>query len=42
MKNGEVDVEYVQGDKQKADILTKALGRNERLHWHEGRGAVKL
>lgn len=27
VENGQVEVEYVQGDKQKADILTKALGR---------------
>lgn len=27
MENGQVEVEYVQGDKQEADILTKALGR---------------
>ena len=27
VENGQIEVEYVQGDKQKADILTKALGR---------------
>ena len=27
VENGQVGVEYVAGEKQKADILTKALGR---------------
>ena len=27
VENGQVDVEHVAGDKQKADILTKGLGR---------------
>lgn len=27
MENGQVDVEHVSSDKQKADILTKSLGR---------------
>ncbi|XP_048623732.1 secreted RxLR effector protein 161-like [Brassica napus] len=27
VENGQIEVEYVHGDKQKADILTKALGR---------------
>lgn len=27
VENGQVEVEYVSGDKQKADILTKALGK---------------
>ena len=27
VESGQIEVEYVQGDKQKADILTKALGR---------------
>ena len=27
VENGQIEIEYVQGDKQKADILTKALGR---------------
>lgn len=27
VENGQIEVEYVQGEKQKADILTKALGR---------------
>ena len=27
VENGQIEVEYVQGDKQKVDILTKALGR---------------
>ena len=27
VENGQIEIEYVQGDKQKADILTKTLGR---------------
>ena len=47
VENGQVEVEYVQGDKQKADILTKSFRSSsvqgdERLHWHEEYGDEEL